>query len=267
VNILFAEASWFRGENGDDMLFNPTSSASGDALGGRHWILVTTQPYDGCQRFAQFAAVADSQPIGTVAAISDRGIVFRTASGDTVRLDSLYKYVAWVALPRIAGRQYEFRHYKDIPTEVRIRLAVNKSYKPAAGTPPTFEFSTAEVAARIGDVTTAKNALDLIRVVPNPYYGRSGAGRGVYEISQVDTRVKITNLPQKCTIRIFTLNGVLVRTFRKDSDQPDQEWDLKNEYGVPIASGPYIIHIDAPGLGQKVVKFFAIMPQVDLNNY
>jgi hypothetical protein len=267
VNILFAEASWFRGENGDDMLFNPTSSASGDALGGRHWILVTTQPYDECRRFAQYVAVADSQPIGPAAA-KDRGILFRTANRDTLRIDSLYKYVAWVALPRIAGRQYEFRHYKDIPTEVRIRLAVNKSYKPAAdGTSPTFEFSTAEVAARIGDVTTAKNALDLIRVVPNPYYGRSGAGRGVYEISQVDTRVKITNLPQKCTIRIFTLNGVLVRTFRKDSDQPDQEWDLKNEYGVPIASGPYIIHIDAPGLGQKVVKFFAIMPQVDLNNY
>lgn len=267
VNILYAEASWFRGENGDDMLFNPTSSASGDALGGRHWILVTTQPYDGCQRFAQFVAVADSQPIGPAAA-RDRGILFRTANGDTLRIDSLYKYVAWVSLPRVAGRQYEFRHYKDIPTEVRIRLAVNKSYKPASdGTPPTFEFSTAEVAARLGDMSTAKSALDLIRVVPNPYYGRSGAGRGVYEVSQVDTRVKITNLPQKCTIRIFTLNGVLVRTFRKDSDQPDQEWDLKNEYGVPIASGPYIIHIDAPGLGQKVVKFFAIMPQVDLNNY
>ena len=268
VNILFAEASWFRGENGDDMLFNPTSSASGDALGGRHWILVTTYPYDECQRFAEIAALADSQPIGTITTIFDRGVVFRTASGDTVRLDSLYKYVAWVSLPRIAGRQYEFKHYKDIPTEVRIRLVVNKSYKPAADrTPPTFEFSTAEVAARLGDVATAKNALDLIRVVPNPYYGRSGVGRGAYEISQVDTRVKIINLPQKCTIRIFTLNGVLVRTFRKDSDVPEQEWDLKNEYGVPIASGPYIIHIDAPGFGQKVVKFFAIMPQVDLNNY
>lgn len=267
VNILFAEASWFRGENGDDMLFNPTSRASGDALGGRHWILVTTYPYDGCQRFAQFLAVADNQPIGPAAA-QNRGILFRTANGDTVRIDSFYKYVAWAALPRVAGPQYEFKHYKDIPTEVRIRLAVNKSYAPAPdGTPPTFEFSTAEVAARLGDMSTAKSALDLIRVVPNPYYGRSGAGRGVYEISQVDSRVKITNLPQKCTIRIFTLNGVLVRTFRKDSDAPDQEWDLKNEYGVPIASGPYIIHIDAPGIGQKVVKFFAIMPQVDLNNY
>ncbi|RMF47428.1 MAG: hypothetical protein D6750_09120, partial [Bacteroidetes bacterium] len=119
----------------------------------------------------------------------------------------------------------------------------------------------------LNDLPTAKNALDLIRIVPNPFYGRSGVGRGRYEISQVDTRAKITNLPQRCTIRIFTLNGVLVRTFRKDSEEPDVEWDLKNEYGVPIASGVYIIHIEAPGLGEKVIKFFAIMPQVDLNNY
>ncbi len=267
VNILFAEASWFRGENGDDMLFNPTSRVGGDALAGRHWVFVTTHPYDECQQFARWLAVADSQPFGAALAVH-RGILFRNQSGDSVRIDSFYKYVAWAGLPRVAGPQYEFKHYKDIPTEVRIRLCVNKSYKPASnGTQPTFEFSTAEVAARLGDVATAKNALDLIRVVPNPYYGRSGAGRGVYEVSQVDTRVKITNLPQKCAIRIFTLNGVLVRTFRKDSDAPDQEWDLKNEFGVPIASGPYIIHIDAPGLGQKVVKFFAIMPQVDLNNY
>ncbi|MCX7606588.1 MAG: hypothetical protein N2170_04900 [Bacteroidia bacterium] len=270
VNIVFAEASWFRGDNGDDMLFNPTSSVgtSGDAYGGRHWLFLTTYPYDECARFAEWLCVADSTPLLKTQPGQERGLSFRRASGDTVRADSFYKYVAWVTLPRIASKQYEFKHYKDIPTEARITLAVNKSYAPApTGEPPTFEFSTGEVAARLGDIPTAKSALDLIRIVPNPYYGRSGVGRGRYEISQVDTRAKITNLPQRCTIRIFTLNGVLVRTFRKDSEEPDVEWDLKNEYGVPIASGVYIIHVDAPGLGQKIIKFFAIMPQIDLNNY
>ncbi|MEM2126487.1 MAG: hypothetical protein QXQ53_08840, partial [Candidatus Methanosuratincola sp.] len=127
--------------------------------------------------------------------------------------------------------------------------------------------STAEIAARTSDLTAAKNALDIIRIVPNPFYGRSGVGRGRYEISQIDTRAKITNLPPRCTIRIFTLNGALVRTFRKDSEETFVEWDLKNEYGVPIASGVYLIHVDVPGVGQRVVKFFAIMPQIDLNNY
>lgn len=270
VNVVFAEASWFRGDNGDDMLFNPTSTAgsSGDAYGGRHWVFLTTYPYDECAKFAEWLCVADSTPKLKNSAGQARGLSFQKPTGDSVRIDSFMKYIAWANLVRVSSRQYEFRHYKDIPTEARITLAVNKSYRPTAtGTPPTFEFSTSEVAARLGDMATAKNALDMIRIVPNPFYGRSGAGRGRYEVSQVDTRAKITNLPQRCTIRIFTLNGVLVRTFRKDSEEPNLEWDLKNEYGVPIASGVYIIHVDAPGLGQKVVKFFAIMPQVDLNNY
>lgn len=270
VNIVFAEASWYRGDNGDDMLFNPTHSlgSSGDAYGGRHWILITTKPYDECQSFANWLCVGDGPTIDNNGNFDPASMLIQKPSGERVRLDSFYKYVAWIALPRVASSQYVFRHYKDIPTEVRVTVNVNKSYRPApTGEAPTFEFSTGEVAARLGDIPTAKSALDLIRIVPNPFYGRSGAGRGRYEVSQIDTRAKITNLPQRCTIRIFTLNGVLVRTFRKDSEEPDVEWDLKNEYGVPIASGVYIIHIDAPGLGQKIIKFFAIMPQIDLNNY
>ncbi|MCS7162149.1 MAG: hypothetical protein NZ958_02300 [Bacteroidia bacterium] len=269
VNILFAEASWFQRENGDDMLFNPTSSrgSSGDAYGGRHWVFVTTYPYDGCAKFAEWLCVGNNPP-------RDRtpggvyGLIFDKPGGGEGRLDSFFTYVAWVGLPRVAGPQYEFKHYKDIPTEVSITLAVNKSYKRApTGEPPTFEFSTTEIMPKVGEVQIAKNALDLIRVVPNPYYGRSGVGSGRYEVSQIDTRVKIINLPPRCNVRIFTLNGVLVRTFRKDSEEPDIEWDLKNEYGVPIASGVYIIHVEVPGVGEKVVKFFAIMPQIDLNNY
>ncbi|MCS6894881.1 MAG: hypothetical protein NZZ60_01875 [Bacteroidia bacterium] len=271
VNILFAEASWFRGDNGDDMLFNPTSSlgSSGDAYGGRHWILVTTYPYDECAKFAEWLCVADQQPTGINTVNRTYFLTFNKPGGsNVVRIDSFYKYVAWVSLPRVAGRQYEFRHYKDIPSEVKITLAVNKSYRPGPNNqPPTFRFSTNEMAARTGDLATAKSALDIIRIVPNPFYGKSGVGRGRYEISQIDTRAKITNLPPRCTIRIFTLNGVLVRTFRKDSEETFIEWDLKNEFGVPIASGVYIIHVDVPGVGQKVIKFFAIMPQVDLNNF
>ncbi|MCX8112055.1 MAG: hypothetical protein N3E49_02485 [Bacteroidia bacterium] len=271
VNILFAEASWFRGENGDDMLFNPTASpgTGGDALGGRHWILVTTYPYDECQKFAEWLCVADSAPRRT-AGSGVQSITFGKvgAPGDSVRIDSFYKYVAWVSLPRLAGPQYQFRHYKDIPTEVRITLAVNKSFKSGPnGEPPTFRFSTSSLAVRPGDLSTMKSALEQIRIVPNPFYGRSGVGRGRYETSQIDTRARITNLPTRCNIRIFTLNGVLVRTFRKDSEEPYIEWDLKNEYGVPIASGVYIIHVEVPGVGQRVIKFFAIMPQIDLNAY
>jgi hypothetical protein len=44
---------------------------------------------------------------------------------------------------------------------------------------------------------------------------------------------------------------------------PDIEWDLKNAAGIPIASGVYLIHVDAPGLGERVVKWFGVNRQFD----
>ncbi|PIP54993.1 MAG: hypothetical protein COX07_02295, partial [Bacteroidetes bacterium CG23_combo_of_CG06-09_8_20_14_all_32_9] len=112
------------------------------------------------------------------------------------------------------------------------------------------------------DNLTAKDALNLIRVVPNPYYGFSG-----YEKSQLDYKVKITNLPQACTISIYNVGGTLIRRFKKDSPLSYQDWDLKNEYGITIASGVYIVHINAPGIGEKILKWFGALRPIDLNNF
>lgn len=144
---------------------------------------------------------------------------------------------------------------------------------------PMYEFSTADIYTMIGESTAAKNALDYVRVVPNPYYGYSK-----YETNRIDNRVRITNLPNVCTVKIFTMNGTLVRTFKRDvSGQEDDytnvsdirqskrspylDWDLKNQYGIPIASGLYIIHVDAPGIGEKILKWFGVMRPLDLTNY
>ena len=58
-----------------------------------------------------------------------------------------------------------------------------------------------------------------------------------------------------------------MRQFNKDSDEPDQDWDLKNHSGVPVASGVYIVHIDAFDLGEKILKMFAVMRQIDLDSF
>ena len=42
---------------------------------------------------------------------------------------------------------------------------------------------------------------------------------------------------------------------------------LKDANGTPVASGVYIIHIDAGDLGETIVKFFGVMPQIDLNAF
>ncbi|MES2589795.1 MAG: T9SS type A sorting domain-containing protein, partial [Bacteroidota bacterium] len=104
-------------------------------------------------------------------------------------------------------------------------------------------------------------ALDLINVVPNPYYAFSE-----YERSRIDTRVKITNLPDVCTIKIYNISGKLIRTFKKDSPVTSIDWDLKNMKQVPIASGVYLIHVEVPGAGERILKFFGGVRQIDLEN-
>ncbi|MFA6129348.1 MAG: hypothetical protein WC699_18775, partial [Bacteroidales bacterium] len=126
---------------------------------------------------------------------------------------------------------------------------------------PMYQFNTKDIATRRNDLPTAQAALKLIRVVPNPYYGNSA-----YELTQLDNMVKITNLPKTCTVSIYSLNGNLIRRFMKDAEVTYLDWDLKNQYGIPIASGAYIVHINAPGIGERIVKFFGALRPQDLNS-
>jgi len=107
-----------------------------------------------------------------------------------------------------------------------------------------------------------KPCLAICSIVPNPYYAYSS-----YETDQLDNRVKITNLPEKCTISIYTVNGIMVRQIKKDNTLTSVDWDLKNSAGIPIASGMYLIHVNTPGVGEKVIKWFGSLRPVDLNAF
>jgi hypothetical protein len=267
LNIFFGESSWHKSENGDDMLFNPTESfgSDGRAVGGRHYIYVTNTPYDGCESYRQFLCVgtADVSNPATESAFSIQ-VVNPNGSG-TISFDTVYQQVAWVSIAMATSAVLKFKEYKDMPTEIRTSLRVNHSYSKNENPIYTFDLRQYSFEEKLKDV--AKRELENIRIVPNPFYGSSGVGRGRYETNQLDHRCKITNLPQRATIRIFTLSGTLIRTFQKDNSNAAQEWDMKNDFGVPIASGIYVIHIDAFELGSKVIKFMAIMPEIDLDQY
>ena len=122
-----------------------------------------------------------------------------------------------------------------------------------------YSWNTSDIATELGSADELTSALDLINVVPNPYSAYSE-----YERNRLDTRVKITNLPDRCTIKIYTTNGKLVRTFKKDNSITSIDWDLNNHKNIPVAGGVYLIHVDVPGIGEKVLKFFGGMRQIDL---
>ncbi|PCJ30427.1 MAG: hypothetical protein COA99_18140, partial [Moraxellaceae bacterium] len=74
--------------------------------------------------------------------------------------------------------------------------------------------------------------------------------------------------PAKCKVKIFTLNGILVREFTKDDDGITYlEWDLKNHARIPISSGMYIVHVDVPDVGEVILKWFGALRPVDLDSF
>jgi hypothetical protein len=148
-------------------------------------------------------------------------------------------------------------------TNVAHNYAVYSTVNKANG---MYEFNTADIETHTGDGETAAEALELINIVPNPYYGYSE-----YEKTTLDNIVKITNLPAKATVSIYTLNGNLVRRFKKDDTGAEAktslDWDLKNEARIPVASGLYIIHVDVPDVGEKILKWFGVMRPIDIEAY
>ena len=103
----------------------------------------------------------------------------------------------------------------------------------------------------------AKNELDRVAVVPNPYISASSFETPppeVFDVGRGIRRVDFIHLPNKCTIRIYTITGEHVRTlYHKGTDFDGTEsWDLLSKDGLDIAYGIYIYHVDAGKQGTKI---------------
>jgi hypothetical protein len=125
-----------------------------------------------------------------------------------------------------------------------------------------FVFHTFAPGTHAGSVVG--NTLANIRAVPNPYYDYSA-----YELNQFDRELRITNLPTvDCTVRFFSLQGVLIRTVEKlDPTRSWVRWDLKNESGIPVGSGIYVYHVEAKGIGSKIGKVAVLTEKERLNRF
>ncbi len=118
-------------------------------------------------------------------------------------------------------------------------------------------------ALRHGDTGLARGRLESIRAVPNPYYTRS-----TYELNQFNRRIRFVNLPEACTIRIYNLAGQLVRTLQKnDVSSSILEWDIETQNGLPVGSGVYIFHVEAPGVGEYSSRMVIFMEKERLNSF
>jgi len=315
LNIAFGENSALSGgvyeQNGGDMKWNPTSATT-DSI---PWIAGTKGPVLGGQHYIYiFGHNNENTPAGVTP--TDTINVPRYDKGNRIReilaMDDNFPFVQkkrhlfadamWVNIPMLV------KGHSLLESDVTIKLRVGKSYNlgysaafykptpttflytdtsttPQNNNRPMYSFNTEGIATHTGVTDLAKSALDLIRVVPNPYYAFSS-----YETSMLDNRVKITNLPEKCTVSIYNLSGTLIRKFKKGEPSTNHtpkvftdasswhdgslDWDLKNTAGIPISSGVYIIHVEVYDvndgktvIGEKVVKWFGIMRPIDLDSF
>ncbi len=120
------------------------------------------------------------------------------------------------------------------------------------------KYAFASTASKF-EADKASNALDQIRVVPNPYVGYSDLEMpGPSSIRRGENKLQFRNLPPQCTIRIYTLIGELVDTILKDDTNSYVDWRLLSYEGQRLAYGVYIYHVDAPGVGEKIGRFALI---------
>lgn len=107
--------------------------------------------------------------------------------------------------------------------------------------------------------SSAQGGLENVFVVPNPYVGFSTLEEpGNSPTARGDRKVEFRNLPQRATVRIYTLAGELVQTIEKDDMTNYAVWDLLSYEGQRTAYGIYIYHVDAPGVGEKIGRLALI---------
>ncbi len=110
---------------------------------------------------------------------------------------------------------------------------------------------TGAASASPGPVTS----FDIF-VVPNPYvFNDPNRSFGINDPYKIEFR----NLPEACTIRIYTLSGDLVQTIEHHPDANggvygSENWDQKSHSGLLVAPGLYIYHVESktPGLSNKL---------------
>jgi hypothetical protein len=104
-----------------------------------------------------------------------------------------------------------------------------------------------------------------VKVVPNPYLVHNE-----WQQSFSQRRLRFINLPSQCMIRIFNINGELVKTMRHsetvvddaglsvpNNAGGDEWWDLLSENRQLVASGIYIFHVQSD-VGEQVGKFVVV---------
>ena len=125
-------------------------------------------------------------------------------------------------------------------------------------------------ATRIVPGPKPPQSVGAVAVVPNPYRGdiqyysfdppweRAAGSRSRW--MEQDRRVQFINLPERCSVMIYTLAGDLVNTIHhEDPSKGYEDWNLTSSVGQAIASGIYLFTAEDLKTGQVQVGKFVVI--------
>ena len=112
------------------------------------------------------------------------------------------------------------------------------------------------------DEVDLKTKMDSIKVVPNPYVATNAMESAVANFYLNQRRsLMFTNIPARCTIKIFTMSGVLIDEIDVENmaDKGIVHWDLQTKEGLEIAAGMYVFYVKAKETGDEKIGKFAVI--------
>ena len=234
LNVFFGENSCYSSAldptyTGRDMMWNPTSATFRTGfepgpntpinyydflLGGQHWVYVTNTTYDEC-------------------AYLRWGFSPELQSSPTAKLSRI-KQIAWAGMIALTPVD-QLRSYADglIPrnNDAIVKLRVDNSYQTWFNDNdsnkktghPRYHFKIDGTGRQALNADEVVNALDSVKVIPNPYYGFSK-----YETSQFSQTIKISNLPGICKVTIYSLDGKFIRQYNRNEQYEAYNQDRKS---------------------------------------
>jgi hypothetical protein len=138
-------------------------------------------------------------------------------------------------------------------------------------------FTTDSITFRVNakkrfNAEQAKYTMDNIQVVPNPYVASNMMEPSVVnKYLNQRRRLLFTHLPEKCTIKIFTISGLLVRELHAPEDALTNfggygnssngvlHWDMLTKEGLEIAAGMYFYYVKDDITGNEKTGKFAVL--------
>lgn len=232
LNVFFGENSFYRGNlgddlpevasmdpvlkskflRGDDLIFNPSDLKSAEIYrrypnvpnssilnysigGGWHNVYVTGMKYDRCEEYRK--RLHNSQNAWPAKTF-------------------LFKDIIWTSMGMMAPGHDMANGVP--PTKMTAKMRVKRPFDYEVGTNanagyPMYGFKLDKLTPVMNDKKAATTALELINVVPNPYYAYSE-----YESNETQQIIKITNVPPRCVVNIYSLDGRFIKQYKQDLD-------------------------------------------------